>query len=88
MKHLLLALIYGYRLAIVPALRFIVGPSGSCRYQPTCSHYAIEAIEVHGAARGGWLALKRICRCHPWGGLGADPVPPVAPVDHRPLRQG
>jgi hypothetical protein len=88
MKSLLLALIHGYRLAIVPALRFIVGPGGSCRYQPTCSHYAIEALELHGARRGGWLALKRICRCHPWGGLGYDPVPPVAPVDHRPLRQG
>ncbi len=77
MKSLLLALVHAYRLVLVPALRFIVGPGGSCRYQPTCSHYAIEALERHGAARGGWLTLKRLCRCHPWGGLGPDPVPPV-----------
>jgi len=47
----------------------------SCRYQPSCSAYAITAIERYGAARGGWMALKRICRCHPWGGQGYDPVP-------------
>ena len=47
----------------------------SCRYQPSCSAYAITAIERYGAARGGWMALKRICRCHPWGGQGHDPVP-------------
>lgn len=52
----------------------------SCRFQPTCSHYAIEAIRVHGPLRGGWLALRRILRCHPirWlgGASGYDPVPP------------
>ncbi|MDD3370587.1 MAG: membrane protein insertion efficiency factor YidD [Alphaproteobacteria bacterium] len=47
-----------------------------CRFLPTCSAYADEAIRVHGAIRGGWLALKRISRCHPWGGHGYDPVPP------------
>ena len=47
----------------------------SCRYQPSCSAYAITAIQRYGAARGGWMALKRILRCHPWGGQGADPVP-------------
>lgn len=56
-----------------------LGPSKilppSCRYTPSCSAYAITAIERYGAAHGGWLALKRICRCHPWGGQGYDPVP-------------
>ena len=47
----------------------------SCRYQPSCSAYAITAVERYGAARGGWMALKRILRCNPWGGQGYDPVP-------------
>lgn len=47
----------------------------SCRYQPSCSAYAITAIQRYGAARGSWIALKRIFRCHPWGGKGYDPVP-------------
>jgi putative membrane protein insertion efficiency factor len=46
-----------------------------CRFQPTCSAYALEALERHGALRGGWLALRRILRCHPWGGSGIDNVP-------------
>lgn len=49
----------------------------SCRFTPSCSAYAIQAIRTHGALRGGWLALKRIGRCHPWGGMGHDPVPPA-----------
>ena len=56
-----------------------IGPSRilppSCRYQPSCSQYTIEAVAKHGAIRGGWMALKRIGRCHPWGGHGFDPVP-------------
>ena len=47
----------------------------SCRFEPSCSHYAEEAIASHGPARGSWLALRRVCRCHPWGGSGYDPVP-------------
>lgn len=67
------------RLAILPirlyqlALSPLIGPR--CRYQPTCSHYAVEAIGKHGTLKGGWLAVKRIGRCHPWGGSGYDPVP-------------
>jgi len=48
----------------------------NCRYQPSCSAYAEEALRLHGATCGSWLALRRICRCHPWGGSGYDPVPP------------
>ena len=46
-----------------------------CRYEPTCSAYAIEALNKHGVLKGGWLSTKRICSCHPWGGKGFDPVP-------------
>ena len=67
------------RLMILVAKAWQKGPSQvlppSCRYQPSCSAYAITAIERYGAARGGWMALKRIFRCHPWGGQGHDPVP-------------
>ena len=47
----------------------------SCRFSPTCSHYSLEALQKHGLFKGGWLAAKRIARCHPWGGQGYDPVP-------------
>jgi uncharacterized protein len=50
-----------------------------CRYLPTCSDYAAEALIVHGPWRGGSLAVKRLCKCHPWGGSGHDPVPPASP---------
>lgn len=69
MKRVFVAIIRGYQLFISP----VVG--SSCRFYPTCSHYAREAIEKHGAAKGGWLSLKRIGRCHPWNEGGVDPVP-------------
>lgn len=70
--RILAAVIRLYRAGISPLL-----PS-ACRYTPTCSAYALGAIERFGAWRGGWLALRRLGRCHPWGGLGPDPVPPSA----------
>ena len=65
----LIGLARAYRLFLSPVL------PQTCRFHPTCSGYAIEAIETHGPVRGGWLALQRIVRCHPWGGQGYDPVP-------------
>lgn len=61
--------VHAYRLLLSPWL------GHSCRFQPTCSAYALEALEKHGAFRGSWLALRRIARCNPWGGEGYDPVP-------------
>jgi putative membrane protein insertion efficiency factor len=60
--------VHAYRLVISPLI------GANCRYQPTCSAYALEALELHGGLRGGWLALRRIIRCHPGGGSGYDPV--------------
>jgi putative membrane protein insertion efficiency factor len=69
MRFVLKFLIRVYQIALSPLL----GPN--CRYYPTCSQYAIEAIESHGSLRGAWLAMKRISRCHPWHEGGFDPVP-------------
>lgn len=66
---LLLLPIYFYRAAISPML------PPTCRFTPTCSEYAIEALKKHGPLRGIWLTLRRLLRCHPWGGSGYDPVP-------------
>jgi uncharacterized protein len=69
-----------YRLLVSPVLSAIFSPLGlGCRFTPTCSQYALEAVHEQGAWRGTLLATKRLCRCHPWGGSGYDPVP------HRPL---
>ncbi len=69
MSRLLLALIRMYRYVLSPWW------GSSCRYTPTCSQYAAEAIERHGALHGSWLAVRRIGRCHPWHAGGFDPVP-------------
>ena len=68
-RTMLVLLVRGYQVAISPLL------PPACRYYPTCSHYAVEALERHGAWRGGWLALRRILRCHPFRPGGYDPVP-------------
>lgn len=74
-QRVLLVMLRAYQLCISPALSVIFGPTGGCRYSPTCSCYAREAVQTHGAIHGSWLAAKRVCRCHPWGGSGEDPVP-------------
>ncbi len=62
--------------SVVYFYRYVISPftNASCRYQPTCSQYALDALRLHGGFRGSWMALKRIGRCHPWGGSGFDPV--------------
>lgn len=67
MKWLLVQLVLLYRVTLGRLL------GGQCRYYPSCSQYAIDAVNKYGAASGGWRAAKRICRCHPWGGHGFDP---------------
>ncbi|WP_227817357.1 membrane protein insertion efficiency factor YidD [Nitrogeniibacter aestuarii] len=69
MKQLLVLLIKGYRYLISPML------GSNCRFVPSCSEYALEAVQRYGALRGGWMAIKRIGRCHPWCHGGHDPVP-------------
>lgn len=70
---LLRTLIRLYQWVLAPVL------GANCRYEPSCSAYAYEAIGVHGPVFGSWLALRRLLRCHPWGGWGYDPVPPASP---------
>jgi putative membrane protein insertion efficiency factor len=69
--HVLALPIRAYRLILSPWV------GHGCRFQPTCSAYALESLDRHGALQGGWLTVLRICRCHPWGGSGFDPVPPA-----------
>jgi putative membrane protein insertion efficiency factor len=68
MRWLLIHLVLLYRVTLGPLM------GGHCRFQPTCSQYAIDAINTHGPWRGAWMAVKRIARCHPWGGSGYDPA--------------
>lgn len=69
MSRVLILPIRAYQLVISPHI------GGCCRFEPSCSNYAIEALQRHGPLRGGWLALKRLFRCHPFGASGSDPVP-------------
>ncbi|MGB4468495.1 MAG: membrane protein insertion efficiency factor YidD [Azovibrio sp.] len=69
MKPLILFLLRVYQYALSPLL------GRNCRFYPSCSEYTVEAVQKYGALRGGWLGLKRVCRCHPWHPGGVDPVP-------------
>ncbi len=73
MARLLILLVKSYRLFLSPSL------GSSCRFEPTCSAYALQALQTHGAGKGSYLTLKRIGRCHPWCEGGLDPVPPARP---------
>jgi len=81
MRILVVALIKAYRYVLSPLL------GNRCRFYPSCSHYAEEALARHGLMRGGWLALRRLSRCHPWHPGGVDPVPenPVSEEEQRAL---
>jgi uncharacterized protein len=80
-KYVLIGLLKAYRFAISPLYGQV------CRYHPSCSAYALEAVTVHGSLKGGWLAVRRLGRCHPWARGGYDPVPPRGPrpADTRPI---
>jgi len=69
-------LLWIYKHGVSPVLHAAAGMTGACRFQPTCSEYAAQALIGHGPWRGSGLAIRRLCRCHPWGGSGYDPVPP------------
>ncbi len=69
MRNLLIALVYAYRFTLSPFVGY------HCRFTPTCSEYALDALRHHGALRGSWLTLRRLGRCHPWHAGGYDPVP-------------
>jgi putative membrane protein insertion efficiency factor len=71
MKYVLIGLLRAYRLVVSPLYGQV------CRYHPSCSAYALEAVRVHGSLRGGWYAVRRVARCHPWAPGGYDPVPPA-----------
>jgi uncharacterized protein len=75
MLWLLRSIIRVYQCTLSPLLGLLCGPDSGCRFTPTCSAYFLEAVEVHGIGRGSWVGLKRLARCHPWGGCGYDPVP-------------
>lgn len=75
MKHLLILFLRGYRAVISPLYGNV------CRYYPTCSAYALRAVETHGALKGSWLAARRLLRCHPWADGGYDPVPGTPEAD-------
>jgi putative membrane protein insertion efficiency factor len=74
--HALLGLIRVYQLTVSPMLPWVMGPGCGCRFHPSCSHYAADALREHGLGRGSWLAVRRLARCHPFHPGGVDFVPP------------
>jgi len=85
-QFLAVALLRGYRCVISPANNFLLGQVATCRFTPSCSDYALEAVRRHGAMQGCRMTVRRLCRCHPWGDSGFDPVPelivtePISPT--------
>lgn len=86
-QHILVFIVRVYRWVLSPMKTAVFGSAGRCRFTPTCSQFALQAIQTHGALRGSALAALRVCRCHPWGGCGQDPVPEKNP-GFRPGRRG
>jgi len=85
----LILLVMLYRWVVSPLLHSLV-PGSGCRFEPTCSQYALQALREHGPLYGSWLAIRRLSRCHPWGGCGYDPVPsrdPHTPKPEKPASQ-
>jgi putative membrane protein insertion efficiency factor len=79
----LIALVRFYQIVLSPIKFAILGPASRCRFEPSCSQYALEAFQRHGVFGGAWLAAKRLLRCHPWGAFGPDPVPAPRTASHR-----
>jgi uncharacterized protein len=75
MRKLVRVFIQIYQATLSPLLAAVAGPGHGCRFEPTCSEYFAQSVEAFGFFRGGWLGLKRLVRCQPWGGCGHDPVP-------------
>jgi uncharacterized protein len=75
-KAMLKAPVHAYRWTLKPLI------GHECRHMPSCSAYALDAIDINGAWRGGWLAVSRVCRCHPWGSSGFDPAPDITSERH------
>src|SRR5438128_2713221 len=81
-KSMAMGAVLFYRVFLSPIKLALLGPGSRCRFVPTCSGYALEALRVHGLIKGIWLASKRLLRCHPWGAFGPDPVPQKHTCSH------